>query len=111
MAEGGADKPDHLGHRQRLRERFLAGGAGALADYELLELLLFYAFPRQDTKPIAKALLRRFGGFAGVFGCRAQKLHPRRFSGETGHSCCGDSVREDPAKFARDKQFEKVRSV
>ena len=74
MAEGGADKPDHLGHRQRLRERFLAGGAGALADYELLELLLFYAFPRQDTKPIARALLRRFGGFAGVFGAGDEAL-------------------------------------
>ena len=51
----------HLGHRKRLRERFLKGGAEALADYELLELLLFTAMPRRDTKPVAKALLERFG--------------------------------------------------
>jgi len=61
-----ADPPDHLGHRQRLRDRFLAGGADALADYELLELLLFQAIPRRDTKPLARTLLKRFGGFAGV---------------------------------------------
>ena len=61
-----AKKPDHLGHRVRLRERFLAGGGEALADYELLELLLFQAIPRQDTKPIAKALVRRFGSYASV---------------------------------------------
>ncbi len=60
------DKPGHLGHRQRLRERFMSGGAEALADYEMLEIVLFHAIPRQDTKPIAKALLKRFGSYAGV---------------------------------------------
>ena len=45
------ETPDHAGHRGRLRERFLKGGADALADYELLELLLFQAMPRRDTKP------------------------------------------------------------
>lgn len=59
-----AGVPDHVGHRARLRSRFLQGGADALPDYELLELLLFQALPRRDTKPIAKALLRRFGSFA-----------------------------------------------
>ena len=58
--------PGHAGHRKRLRERFLKGGADALADYELLELLLFLANPRQDMKPLAKALLQRFGSFADV---------------------------------------------
>ena len=53
------------GHRTRLRERFEAGADG-LADYELLELVLFRSIPRQDTKPIAKALIRRFGSFAEV---------------------------------------------
>ncbi len=62
MAE--ADKPHHLGHRQRLRERFMGSGGEALPDYELLELLLFHAIPRRDVKPLAKALLARFGGFA-----------------------------------------------
>lgn len=54
----------HEGHRQRLRRRFLAAGADALADYELLEMLLFLAKPRGDVKPLAKRLLARFGSFA-----------------------------------------------
>ena len=53
-----------LGHRQRLRRRFLTGGANAVADYELLELVLFLAQGRGDVKPLAKDLIRRFGGFA-----------------------------------------------
>lgn len=58
---------DHEGHRKRLRERFANAGPGALHDYELLELILFNAIPRRDTKPIAKALLRRFNdSFAEV---------------------------------------------
>lgn len=52
------------GHRQRLRARFMEGGPSAVADYELLELILFLAIPRGDTKPIAKALIDRFGSFA-----------------------------------------------
>lgn len=54
------------GHRARLRERLLGGGAEALADYEVLEYLLFAAHARGDTKPAAKALLKRFGTLAGV---------------------------------------------
>ncbi|HEX4028260.1 MAG TPA: hypothetical protein VHX18_11635 [Rhizomicrobium sp.] len=54
------------GHRERLRARFLKGGADAMPDYELLELTLFAALPRRDTKPLAKALLARFGSFAEV---------------------------------------------
>jgi DNA repair protein RadC len=68
------DKPDYLGHRQRLRERFLAGGDGALADYELLELLLCQVQPRFDVKPAAKALLKRFGSFAGVMAATPAEL-------------------------------------
>ena len=60
------DKPDYLGHRQRLRERFLKAGGEALPDYEMLELLLFMARPRGDMKPLAKALLKRFGSYAAV---------------------------------------------
>jgi DNA repair protein RadC len=63
-----APQPDHLGHRERLRERLLHGGTDALPDYELLEFLLFSAQPRRDTKPLAKALLKRFGDLAGVLG-------------------------------------------
>jgi len=53
-------------HRKRLRERFMKGGAGAVPDYELLELVLFRAIPRQDVKPLARRLLDRFGSFNGV---------------------------------------------
>lgn len=56
----------HLGHRERLRRRFLERGADALADYELLELILFGAIRRGDTKPLAKALLARYGSLEGV---------------------------------------------
>ncbi|MGY6709852.1 MAG: RadC family protein [Rhizobiaceae bacterium] len=62
------DKPHYHGHRERLRERFRENGADALADYELLELMLFRAIPRADTKGPAKALLKRFGSFAEVLG-------------------------------------------
>jgi len=57
-------KPHYLGHRERLRKRFRDGGPDALPDYELLELVLFRAMPRRDTKPLAKAILARFGTFA-----------------------------------------------
>lgn len=60
------EKPHYHGHRQRLRERFLKGGAAALADYELLEMILFSAHPRGDVKPLAKQLLAKFGSFAKV---------------------------------------------
>lgn len=67
-------QPDYLGHRQRLRERFLAGGGKDMADYELLELLLTIAIPRRDVKPIAKALIRRFGSFARVVNADREEL-------------------------------------
>ncbi len=59
-------EPHYLGHRERLRERFGQVGGEALADYELLELVLFRSIPRRDVKPIAKDLIRRFGSFAEV---------------------------------------------
>lgn len=74
MAGDDDGKPHYLGHRQRLRERFLAGGADALPDYELLELLLFQARPRGDVKPLAKALIARFRSFAGVMAASPGEL-------------------------------------
>ncbi|MER8885840.1 DNA repair protein RadC [Mesorhizobium sp. M0074] len=68
-----ADKPHYLGHRDRLRERF-AAGTNTLPDYELLELLLFRLIPRADTKPVAKALLARFGTLAEVLGAPVERL-------------------------------------
>jgi len=67
-------KPHYLGHRQRLRERMLAGGTEALPDYELLEFLLFQAKPRGDVKPLAKDLLQRFGTLGAV---RLEELQVR----------------------------------
>jgi DNA repair protein RadC len=68
------DAPDYLGHRERLRERFREAGPDALADYELLELLLFRALPRRDTKPIAKKLIAKFGSFAEVLAAAPARL-------------------------------------
>ncbi len=74
MAEDGDGKPHYHGHRQRLRARFLDGGADALPDYELLELLLFQARSRGDVKPLAKALIARFKSFAGVMAASPGEL-------------------------------------
>ena len=67
-------RSDKSGHRARLRERFLSGARDTLPDYELLELLLFNAIQRRDTKPLAKALLHRFGSLAGVIGASPHEL-------------------------------------
>jgi DNA repair protein RadC len=66
-------KPDHLGHRKRLRERFL-NEPKALPDYEILELLLFPSSPRRDVKPLAKELLRKFGSLQKVLMASADEL-------------------------------------
>lgn len=73
-AERDKDKPDYLDHRQRLRERFRKAGAEGFHDYEILELLLTYAIPRRDVKPIAKDLIRRFGSFSGVLDATSQEM-------------------------------------
>jgi DNA repair protein RadC len=68
-----ATPPHHLGHRERLRER-AAKGLDALPDYELLELFLFRSLPQGDVKPLAKALLERFGGLAAVLAASPEAL-------------------------------------
>ncbi|MDX2073070.1 MAG: DNA repair protein RadC [Alphaproteobacteria bacterium] len=68
------EKPLHSGHRKRLRERFLKGGAEALADYELLEMILFPAKPIGDVKPMAKTLLAKFKSFGGVLHAEPDAL-------------------------------------
>lgn len=67
-------KPHFHGHRDRLRERAAAGGLAALPDYELIELYLFRTVPRGDVKPLAKALLARFGSVGGVLGASIDEL-------------------------------------
>ena len=68
------ETPHYQGHRQRLRERFLKGGADALQDYELLELLLFMAIPRRDVKPLAKTLLKTFGSLPALMAAKSEEL-------------------------------------
>ncbi len=75
---------DVAGHRSRLRKRFLEAGPGALADYEMLELLLFQAVPRRDTKPLAKALIAQFGTYRGVLRASPQALMQVKGMGESG---------------------------
>jgi DNA repair protein RadC len=66
--------PHHHGHRERLRARAARGGLGALPDYELLELHLFRSIPRGDVKPLAKALIARFGSLGAVLGASLEAL-------------------------------------
>lgn len=70
----GAAPPHHVGHRKRLRDRFRKGGPDALPDYELIEMILFRALPQGDTKPLAKALLARFGSFPEVINAPEARL-------------------------------------
>ncbi len=72
------------GHRARLRNRLLTAGSDALADHELLELVLFIALPRRDTKPIARALLTRFGSFAASIAAPSRELLLVEGMGEAG---------------------------
>ncbi|MDI6835656.1 MAG: DNA repair protein RadC [Rhizobiaceae bacterium] len=84
ISEGSPQEEAHyIGHRDRLRTRFRENGEAALADYELLELLLFRLIPRRDTKPIAKALIGRFGTLAGVLGAPPALLQEVKGIGET----------------------------
>ncbi|KUL97542.1 hypothetical protein DK26_00400 [Bosea sp. WAO] len=76
-------EPHHLGHRERLRHRFLEGGDGALPDYELLELLLFRSIPQRDVKPLAKQLIQHFGSFAEVIGAPVSRLTEVKGIGES----------------------------
>jgi len=69
-----APKPHHIGHRQRLRERFRRVGREGLQDYELLELILFHAAPRKDMKPLAKEMIKACGDLSAVLGASAERL-------------------------------------
>ena len=79
---GLAEAPHFHGHRDRLRARFRGAGAEALADYELLELVLFRALPRRDVKPLAKTLLAQFGSFAEVISAPPSRLAETEGLGE-----------------------------
>jgi DNA repair protein RadC len=72
------------GHRSRLRARLLTAGAEALADHELMELVLCLALPRRDTKPVARALISRFGSFAGAIAAPINDLRVVEGIGDAG---------------------------
>ena len=73
-AEASAEPAHYVGHRMRLKARFREAGADALADYELLELILFRAIPQRDVKPLAKKLIERFGSFAEALAAPPLRL-------------------------------------
>lgn len=73
-ADAAEEPPHYYGHRERLRARFRDAGPEALADYELLEMILFRALPRRDVKPLAKDLMKRFGSFAEVVAAPPARL-------------------------------------
>ncbi len=79
-----AAPPGSDGHRARLRLRLLTAGPDAIADHELLEMVLFLALPRRDTKPIARALLGRFGSFAAAIAAPLSDLRATEGLGEAG---------------------------
>jgi DNA repair protein RadC len=82
--EAPEEAPGHLGHRARMREKLLGAGPEALLDHELLEMVLFLALPRRDTKPIARALLARFGSFANAIAAPLHELREVEGLGEAG---------------------------
>lgn len=95
------DAPHFHGHRERLKARFRGQGADALADYELLELLLFQVLPRRDTKPIAKALLQRFGSFSEVLAAPQDRLIEVKGVGDTVATYL-KTIQAAARRFARD---------
>jgi DNA repair protein RadC len=100
-AESSAEKPHYLGHRGRVRERVLKAGIEPLADYELLELLLFYSIDRVDTKPLAKRLLDRFGTLGDVFAAESAQL--REFEIDQRTLVLFRAVRESGRRLAERK--------
>ncbi|MDO9710717.1 RadC family protein [Paracraurococcus lichenis] len=85
LPEAGAEpEPGHLGHRARMRRRLLTAGGEGLLDHEMLEMVLFLALPRRDTKPIARALLDRFGSYANAIAAPITELLAVEGLGEAG---------------------------
>ncbi len=101
-----AGKVAGRGHRERLRQRLLKGGAEALADYEVLEYLLFAGMRQGDTKPVAKALLARFGTLAGVLNADPKAVQQVKGVGETSAAALR-SVAVAARRMARSQVAEK----
>lgn len=100
--EDGQPAQHYLGHRERARQRFLQVGEQSLQDYELLELVLQLIIPRRDTKPLAKALIERFGTFSGVFGATPEKFAEVKGLGEVTAANL-KIIQAAAQRFARDR--------
>jgi DNA repair protein RadC len=100
LADAGGAVPHFYGHRQRLRQRLIAGGPDNLPDYELLEVLLFAGNPRGDVKPLAKALIDQFGSFAEVLSADCDDLLAFPGLGEAGVAAL-KAVREAALRLMR----------
>jgi DNA repair protein RadC len=98
---------DQKGHRQRLRQRFVEAGPGALADYEMLELLLFHVIPRRDTKPVAKRLINHFGSYVAVLRADVKSLSTVKGVGDT-TAIMLKSVADAAERLARDEVMDRV---
>jgi len=105
MAEN--NSTDQKDHRQRLPQRFVETRPGALADYEMLELLLFHAILRRDTKPIAKRLINHFGSYAAVLRANVKALTAVKGVGET-TAIMLKSVAGAAGRLARDGIMDRV---
>jgi DNA repair protein RadC len=100
LADMAGPIPHFYGHRQRLRQRLIAGGPDNLPDYELLEVILFAGNPRGDVKPLAKALIDRFGSFAEVLSADTDDLLAFPGLGEAGVAAL-KAVREAALRLMR----------
>ncbi|MEO0412632.1 MAG: DNA repair protein RadC [Pseudomonadota bacterium] len=102
-----ADKDNpNAGHRARLRDKLLNRGADALADYELLELILSIAIPRRDVKPLAKELMATFGSLAGVMTADLKRLQSLKGLGETSIAVL-KTMQAASVRITRDQAIDK----
>ena len=100
------ERPHHAGHRARLRQRLLESGGANLADYEIIEFLLFSAQPRRDTKPTAKALLAHFGSLADVLSAEPAALREIKGVGDSGAAAL-KIVQEAARRLAREAVIDR----
>lgn len=99
-------KAHYLGHRQRLRDRFLTDMGAGFSDYELVELLLFLAHPRTDVKPLAKELIARFGSYANLMSASPAEIKEVRGAGDSTVVAL-KSVQAAAVRLARDEVLSK----
>jgi DNA repair protein RadC len=90
-----SETPHYHGHRDRLRERFLAGDTKALPDYEIIELLLFLGIPRKDVKPLAKSLLQKYDNLASLMAAEPKEL--LEFKDMTKNAVCALKIVKEAA--------------